>query len=216
MKKYQIYIKGKWIDSHILKFLYSLLISYKEKLFKIIFFEIYYSIIYFGRGKSFKPPDIHPCPYYFIRKISQFINKKKINSIVDLGCGFGRLTNFLNNTTNAKIYGYEVDKEVFDIANKNKGKNVTIKLGDILNIDYNNLNVECFIVNDPFYKLTKENLIAHESLIKKIEQSRMNLEQKYYLIVINVNETRNYIYNNQKLIKVVSAGSLRKIKFYSS
>ena len=76
-------------------------------------------------------------------------------------------------------------------------------MGDILNIDYNNLHVECFILNDPFYQSTKENLAAHENLIKKIEQSRTNLEHKYYLITINVNETRNYIFTKQKLIKVV-------------
>ena len=216
MKKYQIYFKGKWIEGNILKFLYTLLISYKEKLFKIIFFEIYYSVIYFRSAKSFKVPHTHPCPYYFIHKVSQFINKKKIDSIIDLGCGFGRITNFLKDTTNAKIYGYEIDKEVFETASKNKKKNVTIKLGDILNIDYNNLHVECFILNDPFYQSTKKNLAAHENLIKKIEQSRANLGHKYYLITINVNEARNYIFKKQKLIKVVSAGSMRKIKFYSS
>ena len=199
-----------------LKFLYSSLYLYRKKLLKTILFEVYYSIKYFKSGNFFKPPDVYPCPYYFIHKISQFINKRNISSVVDLGCGSGRLTNFLNDKTNTQIYGYEIDKEVFETASKNKKKNVTIKLGDILNIDYNNLHVECFILNDPFYQSTKKNLAAHENLIKKIEQSRANLGHKYYLITINVNETRNYIFKKQKLIKVVSAGSMRKIKFYSS
>ena len=105
---------------------------YRRKIFKIIFFEIYYSIKYFKSGNFFKPPDIYPCPYYFIHKISQFVNKKKIGSIIDLGCGSGRITNFLNDTTKAKICGYEIDKEAFDLANKNRGTNVTIKFGNIL------------------------------------------------------------------------------------
>ena len=66
--------------------------------------------------------DTIPCPYFFIQKISQFINKKKIRSLIDLGCGFGRITNFLSDSTNAAIYGYEVDNKVFDIAIKNKKK----------------------------------------------------------------------------------------------
>ena len=53
--------------------------------------------------------------------------------------------------TNARILGYEVDKEVFDISIKNKNNNVTIENKDILNIDYNNLKVECFIITDPFH-----------------------------------------------------------------
>ena len=100
----------------------------------IFFFEIYYSIKYFKSGNFYKPPNIYPCPYYFIHKISQFVNKKKIGSIIDLGCGSGRITNFLNDTTKAKICGYEIDKEAFDLANKNRGTNVTIKFGNILNI----------------------------------------------------------------------------------
>ena len=216
MKKYNNYIKGKWTNSNIFVLLYSHLISYKEKFFKIIFFEIYYSLIYFTKGKSFKPPHIHPCPYYFIHKISQFINKKKISSAVDLGCGFGRLVNFLNDTTEANISGYEIDKEVVKIAKKDKGNNIKIKSGNILDINYNNLRAACYIINEPFYKSTKENLVKHEMLIKKIEKSKINFKKKYYLIAINVNEKRNYIYKKNKLIKVIYASHNRTIKFYKS
>ena len=114
-----------------LKFLYLSLGLYREKIFRVIFFEIYYSIKYFTSGNFIKPPDLYPCPYYFIHKISQFINMKKISRVVDLGCGSGRITNFLNDTTKAKIYGYEIDEEAFNLANKNKGTNVTIKFGNI-------------------------------------------------------------------------------------
>ena len=162
-----------------LKFLYSSLYLYRKKIFKIIFFEIYYSIKYFKSGNFFKPPDIYPCPYYFIHKISQFINKKKISSIVDLGCGSGRLTNFLNDTTNAKIYGYEIDEEAFNLANKNKGTNVIIKHENILNINFESLNVECFIFNGPLY--TKEHRPDFETLIKKIE-----LKQNFFRIIISL------------------------------
>ena len=216
MKKYNNYIKGKWINSNIFVLVYSFLISYKKKIFKIIFFEIYYSLKYFTKGKSFKAPHVHPCPYYFIYKVSQFINEKKINSAVDLGCGFGRLVNFLNDSTKAKISGYDIDKEVVKIAKKEKGNNIKVKSRNILDINYNNITAECFIINEPFYQSTKENLVKHEMLIKKIEKSRINLKKKYYLIAINVNEKRNYIYKKNKLIKVIYASHNRTIKFYKS
>ena len=204
-----------------LKFLYSSLYLYKKKIFKIFFFEIYYSIKYFKSGNFYKPPDIYPCPYYFIHKISQFVNKKKIGSIIDLGCGSGRITNFLNDTTKAKICGYEIDKEAFDLANKNKGTNVTIKFDNILNIDFNNLNFDCLIFNGPLYK--KEHQKDFEKLINKLELSKVNSDQKYYLIGINLDadsrhnaESLNYMFEKINLIKVVSAGSIKKVKFFSN
>ena len=195
---------------------------YRRKIFKIIFFEIYYSIKYFKSGNFFKPPDIYPCPYYFIHKISQFVNKKKIGSIIDLGCGSGRITNFLNDTTKAKICGYEIDKEAFDLANKNRGTNVTIKFDNILNIDFNNLNFDCLIFNGPLYK--KEHQKDFEKLINKIELSKVNSDQKYYLIGINLDAdprhktdfSLSYMFEKINLIKVVSAGSIKKVKFFSN
>ncbi len=204
-----------------LKFLFSSLSLYRKKIFKIIFFEIYYSIKYFKSGNFFKPPDLYPCPYYFIHKISQFVNKKEIGSIVDLGCGSGRITNFLNDTTKAKIYGYEIDKEAFDIANKNKGTNVIIKFGNIVNIDFNNLNFNCFILNNPLYK--KKHRKDFGKLMNKIELSKVDSDKKYYLIGINLDadprhkaESLNYMFKKINLIKVVSASSIKKIKFFSN
>ena len=214
MKKYNNYIKGKWVNSNIFILLYSFIISYRQKIFKIIFFEIYYSLKYFTKGKSFKPPHIHPCPYYFIYKISKFINKNKIKSAIDLGCGFGRLVNFLNHSTNANISGYEIDQEVVKIAKKEKENNIKVMQGDILNINYNNISAECFIINEPFYQSTKKNFLKHEKLIKKIKKSKTKFKKKYYLVAVNVNEKRNYIYKKKKLIKTISAGHNRTVKIY--
>ena len=154
-------------------------------------------------------------------KFRSLLTKKKINSIVDLGCGSGRLTNFLNDTTNAKIFGYEIDEEAFNLANKNRGTNVTIKFDNILNIDFNNSNFDCFVLNNPLYK--KEHRQDFEKLMKKIEQSKVNSDQKYYLIGINLDadprhkaESRNYMFEKMKLIKVVSAGPIKKVKFFSN
>ena len=58
-------------------------------------------------------------------------------------------------------------------------------------------------------------------MIKKIEQSKANFDQKYYFIGINLDadlrhnaEERNYIFEKKKLIKIVSASSIKKVKFF--
>ena len=130
--------------------------------------------------------------------------------MVDLGSGFGRLTNILSITTGAKILGYEIDKEVFDISIKNKNSSVIIENKDILDIDYKNLNVECYIITDPFHK--EDDL---KYLINKIEIYRLNKEKKFFLIIINVDEKKMHIFNNLKLLKFTSASQSRSVKFFS-
>ena len=197
-------------------FLYISIISFKDKLVKIIVFEIYYSIINIGKGKSFKEPDIHPTPYYFSYKIAQFIKKMKISSVAELGCGFGRITNFLGKKTNARIFGYEIDEEACTVANKYKSPNTIIKQQDITKINFDKLNVDCFIMADPFYQLTNENVNHQENMIKKINESKNSKDKKYYIITVNINESRNYMFDSMKLIKVISAEPKRKVKIYSN
>ena len=195
---------------------FKLLNVYKKKRLKILIYEIYFIIKYFKTGNLIKfrndntMTDTIPCPYYFIHKISQFINKEKISSVIDLGSGYGRITNFLNDTTKATIFGYELDREVFDISKKNKKINVNIENKNILNVDYQNLKVECFILNDPLHRKTDL-----EYLIKKIHFNRLNLAKKYYLVTINIDKKKAYIFNNYKLIKLVFAGQSRFVNFFS-
>ena len=198
-----------------IKFLYSILSHYRKKLFKIFIFEIYYSVIYLQSGNFFKNQnddvrtDTVPCPYYFIHKIAKFIKKEKIGSVVDLGCGFGRITNFLHDKTEAEIHGYEIDKEVFDVAQKNSRKKVIIKFDDILKLNSESIDFECFILNDPLKK--KADL---ELLIKKIQLGKDSFNKIYYLITINVDKDKNYIFEGKKILKTVSAGDNKNVTFY--
>ena len=191
---------------------------YKKKIFKITIYEIYFSIKYFKTANFIRLKNIDrntvsmPCPYYFIHKISQFVNKKQIINIVDLGSGFGRITNYLAETTQANILGYEIDKEAFNFSIKNKNGNVTIKNVDILNCDYKSLQAECFIINDPFH-LNDSGL---ESLIRKIQYDMVNLKKETYFIAVNIDNKKMQVFNNYKLLKFVSAGKSRYIKFFEN
>mgnify|MGYP006115316705 CR=1 FL=1 len=197
--------------------LYKSLVAYRHKIFKIISFEILYSIIYYKNRKSFKPPHIHPCPYYFNHKISQFINKNKIEKVVELGCGFGRITSFLAKNTKAKIYGYEIDKEAYQIAKKDKSPRLFIKHADILKINFINFKVDTYILNDPFYLPTKKNLNLYKKLIKKIYISKKRSKKKHYIIAINfLDKKHTQIFKNYTLIKTTGAGLGRNVNIYSN
>ena len=102
-------------------------------------------------------------------------------------------------------------KKFLIFLKKNKKNNINIENKNILNVNYKNLNVECFILNDPLRRKTDL-----EHLIKKIQISRMNSAKKYYLITINIEGKKAYIFNNYKLLKLVFAGQLRSVKFFSS
>ena len=69
----------------------------------------------------------------------------------------------------------------------------------------------------------KEHQHDFDKLMKKIEQSMANPDQKYYLIGINLDadprhhaESRNYLFEKIKVIKVVSASSIKKVKFFNN
>ena len=196
-------------------FLYESIISYRYKIFKIILFELFYSLVYFKKDqKNFKEPHIHPCPYYFNYKLSKFINKREIKKVVELGCGFGRITNFLADNTHSKIFGYELDLEAFKSAYKSKFQNVSIKHCDILKINYNRNKFDAYILNDPFFQPNKKNIKIYKNLIQKIYKSKKNSKKKYYIIAINFIEKKRKVFLRYNLVKKISAGPGRNINIY--
>ena len=78
--------------------------------------------------------DTVPCVYYFLHEMSKFLQKNSIQSVVDIGSGYGRVVNFISSINRIKSYGIEYDKEVFKVANKIKKKNVnlTVEIFSIL------------------------------------------------------------------------------------
>jgi predicted RNA methylase len=192
---------------------------YRKKIFKVLFYEILYKCIYSKSNHTYVPPDNYPAAYYVIYKISKFINSKKISGVVDLGCGSGRLTNFLSDKTEAKIYGYEINQDSYQIANQNKNQDVTIVNKNIVDIDFDTLNAECFIFNGPLYKA--EHRPDFEILINKIHKSMRKKKKKYYIIGINLDEDKrheaedfNYVFHKKNLSKVVTAGPNKKVRFF--
>ena len=201
-------------------FIPRLLLKYKRKIFKVTIFEIYYSILkrrlYYKIQDHPERADSMPCPYYFIYKISKFIKKNSIDSAADLGSGNGRIVNFLSSKTKVKMYGYEIDKDMFNYSIKNLNINAKIENQDINLLNYTDLDVDCYILNTPFLK---DEML--KNLIKKISLSKENSEKKYYIIIINVDVILKKIklsdiFENFKLIKFIDAGPITSFRIYEN
>ena len=201
-------------------FIPQLLFKYKRKIFKVSIFEIYYSILkrrfYYKIQNDPERADSMPCPYYFIYKISKFIKKNSVNSAADLGSGNGRIVNFLSSNAKIKIYGYEIDKDMFNYSIKNLNTNARIENKDINLINYNDLNVDCYILNTPFLK---DEML--KDLIEKIFRSKKDSKKKYYIIIINVDVILKKIelkkiFENYKLIKFINTGPITSFRIYEN
>ena len=202
------------------KIFFSIITTYKKDLFKIIFFELYFLIRHFstnskiiysaisGNQKNNKvSTSTIPCPLYYALIIANFINKNKITSVLDLGSGYGRLTNFLSHHTNSKIYGYEFDKEIYKKSVEIKKKNVILKNKDILKINKEIYNIQCFIFIDPLKRA-----VDLKKVVKKIK--KIKKQKEYFLILINIYGGKNKIFTKKQLVKKHISSKKKGIKIY--
>ena len=205
---------------NIFKIIYSIINTYKKDVIKIIFYEMFFLIKYYNSSSKIFYTAISseeklntianstiPCPLYYALIIANFVNKKKIKSILDLGSGHGRLTNFLSYNTNAKIYGYEFNEEIFKKSVQIKNKNVILKKKNILEINKEIYNIDCFIFSDPLkYR------VDLDKVVKKIKKIKKN--KKYFIIFININNNKGKIMNKKYLIKQHVSSNKKSVKIY--
>jgi SAM-dependent methyltransferase len=185
--------------------------SYRNIFFKVLYFEILYSIRFkkllpkIKIQNSSKRTDTVPCIYYFLHEISKFLKKKNINSIVDIGSGYGRVVNFISLKNKIKSHGIEYDKEVFKFALKTKKNKVNLYCGDVFSFNLKKLKSKCFILVDPFKKSNDNKKILLK--IKKLYPG----EKKY---VISVNNPKQNFPNDFKLIYYIIGSKTRTLKIF--
>jgi len=163
--------------------------SYRRILLKVIFYEVFYSIKFNQfipqmkvQGSKYRTDTI-PCIFFFLHEISKFIKKNKINSIVDVGSGFGRIVNFISTYNDIKAHGIEYDNELYKKSLKIKQKKVKLYCGDIFKFNLEKFNSICFILNDPFKKIKDQNRFINK--FKKLYKKK----DKYF-IAINFVKTK--------------------------
>ena len=134
--------------------------SYKFSLFTIVLFELVYLIKgYSGNRFNFSNDDAKadnlPCPYYFLFKIKKSLKNMDFKFFLDLGCGSGRVINFLNkNFLNKNIIGIEYFNKQYEYCKKifEKEKNIKIIQSDFTKSDFFQYDADCYFLNNPFKK----------------------------------------------------------------
>lgn len=185
--------------------------SYRNIFFKVILFEIIYSIRFCSIIPKMKiqndnnRTDTIPCIYYFIHEISKFIKKKEIKSLIDIGSGYGRIVKSINKMNNIKTIGIEFDKEIHQKMINQSNNNVNFYNGDVFKFNLKKLNPECFVLVDPFKKDNDK-----IRFLKKLTKEFKNKNK--YLILINFNNLR--FQKNFRLIKSITGSHSRSIKIF--
>lgn len=191
---------------HILNFF----IFYHKIFFSVVFYEIYYSLrfsVFFPKIKIQKKSlatNTVPCVYYFLHKISIFIKKKKIKSVIDIGSGYGRTVNFITTVNKIRSYGIELDKEVYLKSLRLKKKNIVLFNNDVFKFNFKRLNSTCYILIDPF----RGSYLLNKFLLKII---KLNNKKKYFIII----NSQNKIFPKEcRLIHSIIASKTRSLKIF--
>jgi len=193
----------------ILKKIIQLSREYRLSVIKIFIYEFFYIIRGF-KGNSFninknqRVTDNIPCPYFFLKKIIGFVKEKKINSLIDLGCGSGRSIFFFNKIYKINYFGIEYFESIYLKCCKlfEKDNNVVIINEDFMNFDFLKIDSNCYFINDPLKSKNElQNLILR--IIKKNDQ----LNKLVYFILVNINKEKLNIFNEYELIHSMKMGS---------
>lgn len=186
----------------------DLIISYRYSFIKVLLFEIFYIILgykgnkFINRNKQLTTDTI-PCPYLFLYKIVNDINKLNIESITDIGCGNGRAINFFNKKLDLKLYGYEIFSDSFDFCKNSfkNDKNITIHNTNFFLGDHLKGKVDCYFINDPI-----KDLYAHNKLFGELLNFLKSKNRNVFFILVNMSPEKLDIFKNLTLISFYRAG----------
>ena len=103
--------------------------------------NIYTSDQYLKKNPTYHVEDSKFKSNNFIKilKINKF-NFNEVSNVVDVGCGLGeiiknlQLSNCFNKATN--FYGFDINKKVIDLANKNVNKNLKFLCQDFFDFNF--------------------------------------------------------------------------------
>ena len=193
--------------------LFKILKSYNVYIFIIIFFEIYYYIkkykgFKFNISKNKTMTDDIPCPYYFMFKILKVLKKKKFKSFIDLGCGSGRIIDFIDkNFTNKKLVGIEYFDQQYNYSKKifEKSKNISIIQSDFTKLNLRRNIYDIYFISAPFKN--KKDFLKFMKKFTKIEKIKKK-------IIIVINYEKKLLQKVNKL-RFIDSFYLSKDKGYS-
>ena len=172
-----------------LKNIFRIINDYQFSLIIVIFFEFLYLVKgykgnKFNFSKNNSMTDNIPCPYYFLFKIKNTLQKINFSNFIDFGCGSGRAINFFSqNSFSTNYIGIEYFSEQYEYCKKifkNK-KNINIVQGDFTKLDFLKYKPDCYYFNGPFKN--------DEDFIRFLEKIvNFSIERNIFFIFINCNK----------------------------
>ncbi len=153
--------------------------------------------------------------------LAEFVNLKlSTKKILEIGCGNGPILLILSTKTNAKLYGVEIQKEIFDLATESVSLNKKESQIEIINDDINNYYKKCesdtfdiIVSNPPYFKVNKNSILnqndvktnaRHEILLNiddVIKVSKKLLKNNGSLVIV---------YKSDRIIELI-----KKMEFYN-
>ncbi|MDD2434627.1 MAG: tRNA1(Val) (adenine(37)-N6)-methyltransferase [Bacilli bacterium] len=138
---------------------------------------------------------------------------KKIDKILDIGCGNAPIPIILSTKTSASIIGVEIQKEVYELALQsveanNLGNQIEIIHADINEI-YSNLENNSFDIitcNPPFFKYSKEsNINKNDYKTIARHEVTLNLEQIFKISkkLLKNNGIIGLVHRPERLIDII-------------
>lgn len=98
--------------------------------------------------------------------VINYVNKYKISSLVEIGCGLGKTTNFISSNCKADILGVDISKTAINKA-KNNYPALFFEVGDVRDIEKFFL-YDCIFFSEITWYLLEDNLIDYtfEKMLK--------------------------------------------------
>lgn len=138
---------------------------------------------------------------------------KKIDRILDIGCGNAPIPLILSTKTNAKITGVEIQKEVYDLAiesvNINKKENQINIINKNINDYYKEIETDSFDVitcNPPFFKyIETSNINKNDYKTIARHEVKLNLSQLFNIAkkLLKNNGVIAIVHRPERFVEVV-------------
>lgn len=140
---------------------------------------------------------------------------KKINKIMDIGCGNAPIPIILSTKTTAPIIGVEIQKEVYELAKEsieiNKLENqITLYNNDIKEIykNFDTCSFDLITCNPPFFKYQEDsNINKNDYKTIARHEVKLNLDDLMNIAkyLLNNNGTINLVHRPERLADIIVA-----------
>ncbi|MDD3045209.1 MAG: class I SAM-dependent methyltransferase [Candidatus Delongbacteria bacterium] len=186
--------------------------EHREKRFSEILVKFERSEVYgsfcerlYGRNLS----QLNMTPMDQLDKLLELLNLDKNSHVLDLACGVGKITEYISDTTNAKVTGVDFAVQAIQLAqvrNKDKIDRINFVVGDMNNLQFEENSFDAIIAID-----TVDFAEDLEEMIGKLKEITKNGGQMG-IFYSEKSQSEEYIENlksdNTKLAKVLKKHNL--------